>query len=56
MMKKKYLEHQTGLTPDAWSMRRLSHRLSDPAYHIKDCRILSPEVFLTLANYVGIYL
>jgi hypothetical protein len=24
---------------DAWSMSRLSHRPSDPAYYIEDCRI-----------------
>ena len=26
-------------TSDAWSMRRSSHRPSDPAYYIKDCPI-----------------
>ena len=27
------------VTSDAWSMRRPSHRPSDPGYHIEDCRI-----------------
>ena len=27
-------------TSDTWSMRQLSHPLSDPAYYIEDCRIL----------------
>ena len=27
-------------TSDAWSMSRLSHRPSKPAYYIEDCRIL----------------
>ena len=26
-------------TSDAWSMSRLSHRPSDPAYFIEDCQI-----------------
>ena len=26
-------------TLDAWSMSHLSHRPSDPAYYIEDCRI-----------------
>ena len=28
-------------TSDAWSMSRSSHRPSEPAYYIEDCRILS---------------
>ena len=35
-MKKKILG-----TSDAWSTSRLSHRLSEPAYYIVDCRIFS---------------
>ena len=27
-------------TSDAWLMRRSSHRPTDPAYYIEDCRIL----------------
>ena len=27
-------------TSDAWLMRRSSHRPSDPAYYLEDCRIL----------------
>ena len=26
-------------TSDAWSMSRLAHRLSNPAYYIEDCGI-----------------
>jgi hypothetical protein len=28
-------------TSDAWSMRQSSHRPSNPAYYIEDCRILA---------------
>ena len=28
-------------TSDAWLMSHLSHRPSDPAYHIEDCQIYS---------------
>ena len=31
-------------TPDAWLMRQSSHRSSDPAYYIEDCRILDPHL------------
>ena len=29
---------------DAWSMSRLSHQPSDPAYYIEDCRISNREL------------
>jgi hypothetical protein len=28
-------------TSDAWAMRQSSHRPSNPAYYIEDCRILA---------------
>ena len=31
-------------TSDTWSMRRSSHRQSDPAYYIEDCRISTLKV------------
>ena len=30
-------------TSDAWSTSRWSHRPSDPAYYIEDCRILEKQ-------------
>ena len=30
-------------TSDSWSTSRLSHRPSEPAYHIVDCRIFRPS-------------
>ena len=39
-------------TSDAWSMSRLSHGPSDPAYYIEDCLIyVSFEAFLVGKKY-----
>ena len=54
-------------TSDAWSTIRLSHRPSEPAYYIVDCRILkvqsrrtqvqtqSPEKFHILSCFVIVF-
>ena len=34
------------VTSDAWSMSHLSHRPSEPAYYIEDCRISAPTVHI----------
>ena len=35
-------------TADDWSMRRSSQRISDPAYYIEDCRILTVTILPAL--------
>ena len=37
-------------TSDAWSMSHLSHRPSNPAYYIEDCRISSWNTNLSLCG------
>ena len=36
-------------TSDAWSMSRLSHQASEPAYYIEDCRISTTAAWVLLA-------
>ena len=40
-------------TLEAWSMRRSSHRPSNPAYYIEDCRISAS--FKCLQYILGMY-
>ena len=40
-------------TSDAWSMSRLSHGPSDPAYYIEDLRLTAPSK--TISSYCGYF-